>query len=125
MANRQSIYGMSLNGKMIYGVDEFVVCDTTDTCLTNELLAAFLDMTVYVKAVVNELFPAAIVSATYVSNMGAIGGIPASYFVRLVWRKRHPGETFFGSPIQIGQIRDIYLEYNLAINPAKDQLFAT
>jgi len=125
MANRQSIYGTTLNGKMIYGVDEVKVCYTTDTCLTNELLAAFLDMTVYVKAVVNELFPATIVPATFVSKMGAIGGIPASYFVRLVWRKRHPGEIFFGSPIQVGQIRDIYLEYNLAINPLKDQLFAT
>ena len=124
MANPRSIYGSRNTGRTIYGGASNNVCDTTNTCLTNELLVAFYDMTVSIRSVVDKLFPAARATSAYIANMGAVGGLSPVFFVRLVWRRRYVGELFTGTPAQILQIEDIYLEYDLTIDPTKDALFA-
>ena len=125
MSNKRSIYGARAGGRSIYGGGSGTMCDATHTCLTTELLTAFMDMTVSVRHVVDLFFPAAHATSAYIAKMSAIGGIPAVYFVRLAWRMRHPGEIFTATEVQIGQIQDIYLEYDLLIDPTKDKLFAT
>ncbi len=82
-------------------------------------------MTTSIRSVVDQLFPAARATATYIANMTATGGIPPVFFVRLAWRKMYPGEVFTGTLVQILQLEDIYLQYNLVIDPTKDKLFAT
>jgi len=66
-----------------------------------------------VQNVVEKLFPQAQAQAPWVAQMSARGGIPVPYFIRLAWRKRFVGETFIGTPIQIGQLKDTYLEYQM------------
>ncbi len=53
--------------------------------------------------------------------MGARGGVPIPIFVRLVWRSRHDGVKFEKTPVQLIQLRDIYLEWGF--DPTTDKIF--
>jgi len=125
MSTARSIYGARSSGRTIYGGVPDDVCDAKNVCLTTDLLSAFYEMTTTIRSVVEQLFPAAHATSAYIANMSAIGGIPPAYFVRLAWRQMYPGETFTGTPVQVLQLEDIYLQYDLVIDPTKDKLFAT
>jgi hypothetical protein len=84
-------------------------------------LQQFLSLLGSVTTVVERLFPTVNTKAPYVAKMSARGGIPPQHFIRIAWRKKYAGVIYLGSAIQIGQIKDLYLEYGL--NWQNDPLF--
>jgi hypothetical protein len=92
-----------------------------DVCLTIPTLTDLLSFIDSVRQVVFSLFPKATAHAPYVARMGARGGVPIPIFVRLVWRSRHDGVKFEKTPVQLIQLRDIYLEWGF--DPTTDKIF--
>ena len=89
--------------------------------MTLPTLTEFLSVIDSVRKIVFSLFPKATAQAPYVARMSARGAVPVPIFVRLVWRSRHEGVTFERTPVQLIQLRDIYLEWGL--DPTGDKIF--
>ena len=107
------MYGTNSSAKLIYGKTTAPVCNQVDTCLTGPTMAAFLAMIESLRTTIDKLFPATELKAPFVAPMGATGGVPVPIFIRLAWRKRYTGVKFEGTNIQLGQLIDLYMSYNL------------
>lgn len=118
------MYG-SRNGsrtpRPIYGIKKTNACETTDVCLTGDLLTGIFGLITALKQTVTDLYPTGRAMANYIAKMSARGSVPVPLFIRLAWRKEHPTIAFDSTRLQLLQIKDLYLSYGF--DWTQDKLF--
>lgn len=89
-------------------------CTTEDACMTDILMQQFLDIVESVKAVVQEFFPAQIITSSGITKIRSLAFLNDYTYVRFLWISRHPGMIFDANNLSLRyEIKDIYLEFGL------------
>lgn len=109
----RGIYGTNWMAKPIYGNCAKTACNQPVTCDTGPIMLAFLELVESTRGIVDRLFPAAQVKANFITPLKARGFIPPLFFIRLAWRQKYKGVIWLGSCIQMGQLKDMYLEFGM------------
>jgi len=95
------------------GVVESVVTVGTSGKSLHQLLANYMDLIDITATIIRKFFPATLVGSGIIADMNAKVELSPSLFVRLVWAQRNDKKKFESSMLQLGQLKDIYLEYEL------------
>lgn len=119
---RIDMYGRR-STRSIYGckVAKRGCCNAEDLCKSDETISNLYDIVSILETIVDEFFPDENIAAPYIANMSACAYVTPPVLARIIWQRRHPGECFKKCPIQILQLKDIYLEY--VLDPTGDPLF--
>ena len=114
---------MSSIARPIYGTPDSgsnVVCFSLPSITTS--LQTIGNLAGTFSILIDKFYPTAIVRAPIIGSMSARGYISPKLYVRIVWRNMNPGVVFTGTPQQLYEIKDIYI--NSGLDWTNDKLFA-
>lgn len=107
--------------KPIYGVPSCASAGVVESVVTvgnsgkslHKLLANYYDLIEITATIIRKFFPATLVGSGIIADMNAKVELSPSLFVRVVWAQRNDKKKFDSSMLHLGQLKDIYLEYEL------------